>query len=159
MYSCWGQRAFMFTVFQSTRFGRCRNVPVSHLTFCGQMCLLKELQSSFRFMSSIIFSKWSITSFSDKFMQRSSASAWASRISLTVGWVSIGCWIWGSSSLTADFLKHVILSRSLGRFWLLSSEEHLPPFVFIILGPREAVDAPSLETFRTRLDGAVGSLV
>ena len=25
--------------------------------------------------------------------------------------------------------------------------------------PREAVDAPSLETFRTRLDRAVGSLV
>ena len=48
----------------------------------------------------------------------------------------------------------MILSRSLGRFWLSSSEEHLPPFVFIILGPREAVDAPSLEVFKARLDGA-----
>lgn len=80
-------------------------INILKLLVCNKLkhTLIKDL--------TIIFSKRSITSFSDKFMHRSSRSAWASGISLIVGCVSTWCWINGFSFLTVDFLKLVILSR------------------------------------------------
>lgn len=59
----------------------------------------------------IIFSKRSSTSFSDKLKDRSSYNGWGAGNSLIATWESVGCWIKCFSFLTVDFLKLVIRSR------------------------------------------------
>lgn len=96
-----------------------QSVNTSKMTFekslqsnkCQHENKLKSHKTDVAHHLTIIFSKRSITSFSDKFMQRSSTSAWESGTSLIEGWESIGCWMRGFSFFTPDFLKLVILSR------------------------------------------------
>ena len=53
----------------------------------------------------------------------------------------------------------VLSSRKEGLGWMSGGKFFTESGEVLAQLPREAVDAPSLEVFQTRLDGALGSLV
>lgn len=59
----------------------------------------------------IIFSKRSIISFSERFMERSSKRGWGTGSSVWVDRGSVGCWMRGFSFFIPVFLKLVMRSR------------------------------------------------